>query len=380
MGYRASAFGQDASVGRVDQMLECIGATAADVPDFDIVDAAVAYASRRGVDLLCARLSSSPTWESATKRFLISIDFGITHPQALSQFEQLNDTEVRVPNAATVLASARFMPPSTFHAKTYRFGRSGSRYPCGIAIGSANLTASALLTSSEVFASHVWTGTVSRSERLIYNGFRPVTEWFEDAWARATPLSTVLPAYEVKFKTNRFRRPPSEDVTKSVRTYLSAPGGVEISGELAVQLQAAKTLWIKTNKLYGNLREGTLGNQLDTPRGTRLFFGFPTKNEAKNTILGYVELQAVGHAAVKRSIRFADNQMDKINLPVPGSDGPSTYDNSYLVFDRAGTAASGLALFMLTVTDLEGIKGRRARAANTVDLEMAGGRPYGLMF
>lgn len=380
MGYRASAFGQDASVGRVGQMLECIGATAGDVPGFDIVDAAVAYASRRGVDLLSARLSQSPTWESAAKRFMISIDFGITHPQALSQLAKLNHAEVRVPNAAAVLASTRLMPPSTFHAKTYRFGRSGGRYPCGIAIGSANLTASALLTGSEVFTSHVWTARVSRSERERYNGFRPVTEWFEDAWALATPLSTVLPTYELKFKANRFRRPPSEDVTKTVKTYLSAPGGIEISGELAVQLQAAKTLWIRTNQLYGNLRQGTLGNQLDTPRGTRLFFGFPTKDEAKNTILGYVEIQAAGHAAVKRSIRFADNQMDKVNLPLPGSDGPATYDNSYLVFDRAGTAASGLALFKLTVTDLAGINGRRTRAANTVDLEMGGGRPYGLLF
>ena len=72
--------------------------------------------------------------------------------------------------------------------------------------------------------------------------------------------------------------------------------------------------------------------------------------------------------------------MDKVNLPVPGSDGPVDYDNSYLIFDRAGIGTNGLERFRLTVADLDGLIARKAAARNTVDLYMSSGRPYGMIF
>ncbi len=55
----------------------------------------------------------------------------------------------------------------------------------------------------------------------------------------------------------------------------------------------------------------------------------------KNTVLGSVNIQAVGFPSQACSVRFANNQMDKVNLPIPdGVQGPATYDNSCLLFER----------------------------------------------
>lgn len=150
------------------------------------------------------------------------------------------------------------------------------------------------------------------------------------------------------------------------------------SNALTEALTNAQTLWVETDRLYANLANG-VGNQLDTPRGTRVFFGFPPDQVDLNTVLGHIELQVPGFEPETRSVRFGNNAMDKVNLPRPGLRGPANYDNSYLIFDRLGTGASELPLFKLTVTDLEGLEARRGSAINVVDLEMSGGRSYGLM-
>jgi len=71
---------------------------------------------------------------------------------------------------------------------------------------------------------------------------------------------------------------------------------------------------------------------------------------------------------------------DKINLPLPGEDGPNSYDNAYLIFDHAGTGSGRTPLFELTVADLAELNSRKSAARNSVDLNMVGGRPYGLLF
>jgi hypothetical protein len=150
------------------------------------------------------------------------------------------------------------------------------------------------------------------------------------------------------------------------------------SVSLAARLSTAQTLWVKTGKLYGNLGNG-LGNQLDMPRGTRIFFGCDADEVPRNTLLRHVSIQVPGFGAERRSIRFANNSMDKINLPRPGTNGPENYDDSYLIFDRSGVDADGVPSYKLTVTDLDGLEQRKASAIDWLDMEMSGGRPYGLM-
>ncbi len=377
--YEATVHAQDATQGRVQEVLGGILQAAQASDHWTNLDAAVAYASRGGARLLCERLQAHPSWDSATKRFLVSMDFGITEPAALELLARQANLEVRVPNGQLVVASTQLMPPHTFHAKGYLFRCSPFAAPTSLIVGSANLSVSALATGSEIMARQSWTGRLTAADKLRLSHAANFLSSFEDAWSSADALPPLLPSYRALRKRRRIG-PLSDDRTPATKRFVADPDKSEVGGQLAVQLAAAKSLWVQTDTLYVNLQSRGVGNQLDTPRGTRVFFGFSPSQVAKNHVFGSVELQVTGHASVPRSIRFGNNLMDKINLPVPGQDGPANYDNAVLIFDRAGKGSSGLPRFQVTVTNEHGLEARRRASANHVDLTMHGGRPYGLLF
>jgi HKD family nuclease len=378
MSYFARPYLQDATTGRIGGVLDAITA-AAECP-YNVADIAVAYATRQGVKVLTNRLSS-PKWDVAQKRFLISIDFGITEPAALAALAALSNAHVRIPNGLAVLNTSGLWPPkTTFHTKVYIFHVMGAPVPLGLTIGSANISVSALATGAEAVAFQAWEGKLSSTDQQLMDDVRPLLEWFDDAWEAADPLDLVLSSYRSLFKGRKRPQSTRDDRTPAATTYIAPPAATEVTGSLAVQLLSAQALWVKTDVLYHNRGPGKPGNQLDTPRGTRVFFGFPATQVGKNTILGYIDAQVTGFNAVRRSVRYADNSMDKVNLPIPERDGPASYDNAYLIFDRTGLAPSGVPLFQLVVTDLAGLNARRNAARNSIDLNMASGRPYGLFF
>lgn len=377
--YEATLYAQDATLGRVQKVLGGIAQAGQAAAQWTNVDVAVAYASRGGVKLLCDSLRAQQSWAPAAKRFLVSMDFGITEPAALELLARQANLEVRVPNGQRVLASKQLMPPHAFHAKGYLFRSSTLAAPTSLIVGSANLSVSALATGSEIMARQTWTGRLSAAERLRLNQAASFLSWFEDAWASADTMAPLLPSYKALRKKKRIGR-VKDDKTPATRKFVADPGRSEVVGPLAVQLAAAKSLWFYTDTLYINLQSRGVGNQLDTPRGTRVFFGFSSSQVPKNHVLGNVELQVMGHASVPRSIRFGNNMMDKVNLPIPGQDGPANYDNAVLIFDRTGAGPSGLPRFQVTVTNKHELAARKRAAANHVDLEMHGGRSYGLLF
>lgn len=382
MSYTAAVHAQDHSVGRVEEVLHGIEQAAKAAGAYAALDAAVAYASGRGARLLVDRLQSTSGWASSAKRFLISIDFGITDPSALTFLASLPGAEVRIPNASAVLANVRLMPPRTFHAKGYLFRGRTWGSPSGLVIGSANMTVSALATGSEAVSTHSWNGTLGRQDSIHLSKCQPFLDWFHDAWARAEPAGPVIPLYDARYRSRPSPRGPREDRTRAARAYAADPNRNVVAGRLGAQLLAADAVWFQTDVLYANRGPGKAGNQLDTPRGTRVFFGFPATNNPKNRVFGHVMVQVGSKPAVSRSVRFAGNSMDKVNLPVPGREGPSTYDNSVLIFERTGQVIGGLPLFRLVVTDTAGLQRRKGRARHAVDLEMgtARHRGYGLLF
>lgn len=380
MGYDAGTHAQDASKGRVGEVLNSITSTAARVGSFSALDVAVAYATAGGVRLLVHELAALPAWAASRKRWLVSIDFGITQPSALRALASLPHSEVRIPNGRQVATTRMLRPTNTFHAKGYLLRGASWSAPLGLVIGSANLSVSALATGSEVVISQVWTGQLSGPETALLDQAHPLLEWFEDAWGGADALKDVLNDYKASRRRAGIPRRPPEDRGRLARAAIKPADGHVVHGSLAVQLTAARALWFETGHLYVNLPQRGVGNQLDTPRGTRVFFGFSSAIKNPNTVLGHVELQVVGYSPVDRTVRFADNFMDKVNLPLPGSDGPPTYDNSILIFERDGTTADGRDRFRLVVTDSAGLAVRKASANNSVDLQMQGGREYGLLF
>ncbi|MDT3317696.1 hypothetical protein Q9S71_12785 [Microbacterium sp. KSW4-11] len=380
MTYTVDVHAQDASVGRVEGVLAALTAACVDAASFSHVDVAVAYASPQGVLLLQDRLQLNEFWIAAEKRFLVSIDFGFTNPKALTLIAGIPNAEVRVPSGRATLASQTFSPPTPFHAKAYLFREAGWAGQSSLVIGSANLTASALATGSEVALRTSWTGALNEADLEMLSRARPFLNWFDDAWAAADPLADILDEYESRFSHYPGPPAPPEESAPDVSRYLIPPHSQEVSGALSVQLANARALWVRTDELYHNSGPHRPGNQLDTPRGTRVFFGFDAERVPVNSRFGEIEITVPGHSPVLRSVRFGNNAMDKINLPVPGTDGPDSYDHSFLVFKRLSSDAGGPRRFSLIATDKNGLAAIIDSAPHAVELRMGSGREYGLIF
>ncbi|MEC5200387.1 HKD family nuclease [Arthrobacter sp. PL16] len=378
MTYEVSVHAQDPSVGRVSVVLEAL-ADASERASYEYVDVAVAYASGEGVRLLDNRLSGE-AWNAARKRFLVSIDFGFTQPKALVRLSELNNAEVRVPNGQAVLASPTLQPPSAFHAKAFAFRGEEWLNLSGLIVGSANLTVSALSTGAEVVTKQVWTDAPSTAGYWHLKRAKPVLDWFEDTWKTADLLSDVLDDYRLRHRSLPKPRQLREEKTRATRRYLASTATHEIDGDLPVQLAAAKALWVNASSIIRNRGQGSPGSQLNTPRGTRVFFGLDSKKFAKNTTLGAVYIRIEGYPFVERTIRFSDNSMDIINLPIAEQHGLETYQGTFLLFTRDPCATDGRGQFTLTVTDAAGVESQKASATNSVSLSMNSGRQYGLLF
>lgn len=71
---------------------------------FERVTGLYAFASLKGVRLLSSALAEAGSWALADKRWVISIDGGITEPEALRFLLNLRRAEVRIPYAEELLA------------------------------------------------------------------------------------------------------------------------------------------------------------------------------------------------------------------------------------------------------------------------------------
>ena len=375
--YQVAVHAQDSTTGRVGVVLEAIAHAADRAGDYECIDIAVAYASGEGVRLLENALAG-PSWAAARKRFLVSLDFGFTQPNALVRLSELSNAEVRIANGREVLESADLRPQTAFHAKVFSFGVEQFPHLRALVVGSANLTASALSTGAEVVTTQTWKSYSTAGLNDLRRA-QPVLDWFQDTWKNADPLPDVLDEYRQRRRALPTAPRIREERTAATRRYLASPEDHEISGDLSVQLAAAKELWIDASSMIRN--RGTLpGSQLNTPRGTRVFFGFASEKVPKDTTLGSIDLRVVGHSYLERTIRFSSNGMDIINLPIPEQNGIETYQGTFLLFARDSPEGGDRRRFTVTVTDEAAIRERKASASNCVDLEMNRGRKYGLLF
>jgi HKD family nuclease len=380
MAYEMTVHAQDATSGRVGVVLDALEGTSQQAGSFEYVDVAVAYASKGGVRLLEDRLGSE-TWALARKRFLVSIDFGFTDPKALLRLSKLANAEVRVPNGRAVLRSPSLRPPTPFHAKAFAFRGDQWFKLTGLVVGSANLTASALSTGAEVVTKQVWTDNSFSSEAWEHlRQTKALLDWFDDVWEAADSLSDVMDGY--RSARRRLPKPQmiGEDKTKATRHFLASPDHHVITGTLAVQLATAKALWVDASSVIRNRGHQNPGTQLNTPRGTRVFFGFDSKKVDKNTTLGAVNMRVADRQYVERTIRFSDNSMDIVNLPIPEENGLDSYQGSILVFERDRPSADGHEQFTLTTMDIAALASLREAAVNSIELSMHSGRAYGLLF
>ncbi len=116
--YEHRLYAQNPQSGEIGRILE--GITTMANGTYDEFHAAVAYASVSGCKTLFDALEKTPgDWKASRKRWLISIDFGRTEPEALDRLASVGGSEVRIPNGVVVSRIRRFFPPFVFHPKAY---------------------------------------------------------------------------------------------------------------------------------------------------------------------------------------------------------------------------------------------------------------------
>ena len=367
-----------------DQASGAIGRTLAgltsliELDDYSQFRAAVAYATLNGCKILAQNVLSSARWRRCRKRWLISIDFGRTEPAALDFLAQLPRAEVRIPNGAKVVARRGFSPITPFHPKVYAVDdlSVGGNRVFGIFLGSGNLTTSGLLTGSEAGVLSYWTNPTRSQKKAMISAYNQMS-WFDVAWEKADLFPDVIAKYRKRWKKSK---PPFTDENpKIVDLYFGGNGHV-IAGSIAIGFDSARAFWVEVRELYKNRGPDRAGNQVDLPRGSRVFFGFTAKAVPKNTVFGHVFLKNEGFEQISCSVRFGNNQMDKVNLPVPGTEGPQSYDNSILLFERSGLAPDGTLQFQLYVGNEAQLTRWKRASISVTDLRMQSGRRYGLLF
>ena len=370
-------FPQDQSSGDIGQTL--LGITSlAELDGYTQFRAGVAYATLGGCNILFKKLRRVPCWTKSSKRWLISIDFGRTEPDALKCLAEIPGAEVRIPNGLKVVASGAFMPGVPFHPKAYAVDNiaNGDKSVFGAFIGSGNLTGSGLLTGSECGVLSYWNEPSDAEQEAMLSAYHGMS-WFDTVWDHADLVSEVIPKYSELWEKSE--PPIVEEDEEVVELYAGGPGHI-VSGGFAVALASAKAFWIEVKELYKNRGPKQAGNQVDTPRGTRVFSGFEPTAVDPDTMFGRVVLQNDGFEPVECSVRFGNNHMDKVNLPLPGTHGPDSYDNAILRFERAGSAATGMPMFRVSVGDEADLEGWKKDALSEEERTMQSGRRYGVLF
>ncbi len=361
--YRQETFVQcDDNAGAIRRGI-LMSATAAEYRSLTV---AVAYATTKGCQMLTEDFQRViPNWNQLQKRWLISFDFGITDPGALTLLAALGNSEVRIPNALNVIRS-RLRPSVRFHPKLYRFqGIAHSLFS-----GSANLTPSGLIKNQEQGVFQAWIPPLNRTDNHSMRNLTEQSQLIDREFGNSHVLSNEL---LVTYAATRDRYRPRyipEDPTFVAQ--ISDPlRGLALSK--AALMAASNSFWVDVGRVVQNLGVGRPGNQIDLQRGSRVFFGFAARTVERNTSLGEVPVRFNGITTACH-MRFGNNSMDKLTLPIPNHPGPPSYENTTLRFERG---ADGV--FELTLGTPQRVRQwkDRSRALDSL-FQMVGGREFGV--
>ena len=285
------------------------------------MDVAVAYATQGGVAELFDIMQGVQGWDSARKRWLVGVDHCRSDPLALSHLEASEVSEVRLHDGYYVAGRKGCVPRTSFHPKLYMFHSEGATE---LVMGSGNLSYTGLRHGVEAGVA---------IGRGLVGEMRSTSAWFEGMWSAATPLGQVAEKYAAAYRTVENRSVPAPLDEDEV------PEGATAQGNLTARelrrLRVCEHLWIRAvrNRNRGPSRPG---NQLIMKRNSRVFFGFPAKDLSRDTLIGRVGIRFGGREVEGLSLRFSNNSMEILTLPIPGRQGPESYDNEVLRFRRVG--------------------------------------------
>lgn len=322
------------------------------------LQAAVAYATQSGVAELCELMKGVDGWTTARKQWLVGIDYCRSDPLALDHLRELDRSQVRIYDGQYVVGRQGCAPRVSYHPKLYMFGGEKGRE---IIVGSGNLSHTGLRQGIEAGA---LIGCSGQDEVAA------VDEWFGDLWGASVSLDAIAESYARSYRAISHRRNPvpleEDEVPESATYHLSAR-------ELR-RLRVCRHFWIDAGKLHHNRGRGRPGNQLMMKRNSRVYFGFPARDVQRDTWIGSIAISYNGEVREDCSLRFSNNSMDVLTLPIPGRGGPLKYDQELLRFRRIG-----VRFFELVVgAGSDGRKWRSQSERIEAAFEMASGRPWGV--
>jgi hypothetical protein len=300
---------------------------ATDAATFDSISGAFAYASSAGVSLLTNQLRADiDGFAELRKQWLVGIDWCRSEPRAFDLLEGVPNSAVKVPDGAFVVKRQGCTPRLPWHPKALVL-----QGPTAIAViaGSGNLSRNGLTRGHEVGSLTVVSQPANAAERRALDSCQEVATWFTSVWRRATPLARVSVEYDQRFKTAARGKPPLTDDDKLPEERRGW------SEERVRKFRTASRLWIDAGNLHHNRGENRPGNQLMLSPWTKVFFGLEPVDVPTDTALGSLAIRYGGMTRWDSPLRFSNNAMEVLTLPLPGAGGPPTYDQKPLLFTAA---------------------------------------------
>ena len=338
---------------------------------FERLDIAVAYATLRGAFAVRDAIESASSWNGLRKRWVVGIDWCRSEPSALEYISYLPHSQARIFDGLSVVNRKGCAPSTPFHPKVFILG---SDEATAIISGSANLSLSGQTRGHEVGSLLVSTSADDPAEGNAEAPLNVVVNWFEQIWSQSDPLADILTPYRNQYEAREHLQSPVPTEDDSTPLPTTRRG---LSEKQLRQLRACRHLWIEAGKLHANRGPGMAGNQLMLSAFTRVFFGFPATEVPRDTLMGHVRIEFQGHERADCSLRFSNNSMDVLTLPIPGTEGPLRYDGETLVFEEvADSAGVKYILRIASAPDRRAWRHQSRRVSG--DFKMRSGREWGV--
>ena len=295
--------------------------------NFQKMDIAVAYATLKGITSVQDAISAGgeSAWRELDKRWVVGIDWCRSEPLALEYIANLANSDLKIFDGISVVNRQGCVPSTPFHPKVFILHADDFT---AVICGSANLSLAGQTRGHEVGSLVMFDNSVTKERASLTE----VTSWFEFIWNLSSAPHYVLQSYRKRYETTENMQAPVP--TEDDASDLSPSNRTTLSGKQLRQLRACRHLWVEAGNLHANRGFGKPGNQLMLSRLTRVFFGLPATEVPRDTLIGRVRIEFQGNERSNCALRYSNNAMDVLGLPIPGTEGPPSYDHKTVLFEK----------------------------------------------
>lgn len=309
---------------------------------------AFAYISRGGVLDLYRSLSEALSTSTQTQ-WVISFDFGHTHPQGIAILMATQHSHVKIMEPESVLTSSALSPRRTFHPKTlWTTGDEGN----DILIGSANMTEAGL---SRNWESGMLLSDVGMDNEIVDE----LGEWWRSIWDAATTCSVSMLEEYAERRKERMPQTSVRDLARKVTDF-------------SADVDEANLLWAQVGYASGGGR-----NQIDLPARLGPFFGLPDsfiEDERREPTFVYEG------RSIERVAKYHGNDMTRIYLPTTFQGERlrdiESLEDFFVIFERI--AEGRFSVSLVPPARIDEVIGRvRSKSEALGQVDFANERPCG---